>query len=90
MFLSRVRENALPGGVIVPGNDFSGTTNVAFSVTVGAGVKINNAFESTPIECGYRFFYLGKGDFKRNTVQLLNDLNTGQTFGNAIMCSMHI
>ena len=90
MFLSRVKENSLDDGITIPGNNFSGSTNVAFSATLGLGIKINNIYKSIPVECGYRFFYLGQGDFKRTTNQLLEDLNTGQTFGNAIMCGISI
>lgn len=87
MFLGRVKERSLDGGVTIPDNAFGSRTNVTFSATAGLNVQVmQNAMH--PIHCGYRFFYLGEGRFKKSTNQLLDNLNTGQTYGNAIMCSM--
>ncbi|HBI21587.1 MAG TPA: hypothetical protein DDY37_03215 [Legionella sp.] len=69
---------------------FSAQNNVAFSAMAGLGVRINKAFGNAPLVCGYRFFYLGQGDFKANNSALLNTLKTGNTFANAVTCGVVI
>ncbi len=90
MQISGFTEQSLDGGVTVPDNIFSNHTTIAFSATAGLGVKINNTFGAAPLECGYRFFYLGQGNLHTNTNQVLNTLNTGVTYANAIMCAIII
>jgi hypothetical protein len=87
---SNVNERSLDGGVTVPDNAFSGKTTTTFSATLGLGVEFNNVFGHTPLECGYRFFYLGQSNFNRNSSQLLNTLNTGNNYANAVTCSVTI
>ena len=87
MNTNRFEESSLDG-VTVPDNVFSGRTAAAFSATAGIGMKINQVFGAAPLECGYRFFYLGQGNFNKNTNQLLNTLSTGSDFANAIICSI--
>lgn len=82
------QEHSLDGGLTIPDNIFSGHTATAFSATVGAGIRLNNAF--APLECGYRFFYLGQGNFNATSSQVLNNLNTGSDYANAIICSVII
>ena len=65
-------------------------TSAAFSATVGVGVKFNNVYRNVPVECGYRFFYLGKGDFSKASSQLNNTLKTGDSYANALVCSVTI
>lgn len=84
------KESSLDGGITVPDNAFSGRTSTTFSATAGVGVKLNRVFGEAPLECGYRFFYLGQGDFKKNTNQLLNTLNTGSSYANAVICSLTV
>src|SRR3990167_8574718 len=43
----------------IPNTPFPGKTTTTFSTTVGVGIKRNNVFGRVPLECGYRFFYLG-------------------------------
>ncbi len=81
-------EHSLDGGVTNPDNSFSGHTATTFSATAGFGVKFNHLFGAVPLECGYRFFYLGQGRFDKNTHQLLSTLNTGSGYANAVMCSI--
>lgn len=83
-------ETPLDGGITIPDNAFSGRTTTTFSATVGAGIQIANVFGKTSLECGYRFFYLGKGRFNRNTTQLLDTLHTGDAYANAVLCAVKI
>lgn len=87
---SHYHEHSLDGGVTIPDNDFSGKTRVTFSTMVGVGIKMNNVFDHVPFECGYRFFYLGQNEFNRKTKQLLSNLKTGQSYANALLCSVSI
>lgn len=89
MFLSRVNEQSLDGGVTLPDNAFGSRTDVTFSATAGFNIHfLQPALRS--ISCGYRFFYLGDAKFKRNTSQLQNTLTTGTSYANALMCQMMI
>ena len=83
-------EQSLDGGVTIPDNAFSGHTTTTFSAMTGVGIKFNNIFGAAPLECGYKFFYLGQGNFSKNTNQLLNNLNTGSDYANALMCSITV
>jgi hypothetical protein len=84
------QESSLDNGVSLPDNAFSGHTTTTFSATVGLGIRINNVFGKVPLECGYRFFYLGQGHFNTETNQLQNTLNTGNTYANALLCGIRI
>ncbi|WP_412754884.1 hypothetical protein [Legionella donaldsonii] len=75
-------------GITLPDHAFSGHSQVTFSAMAGFGVKMNNVFGHAPLECGYRFFYLGQGKFKKQTNQLLNNLSTGPSYANALICSV--
>ena len=74
----------------VPQNNFSSHDQVTFSATVGAGVRFNNILGKFPLECGYRFFYLGQGQLTINNDQYLNALKTGDNYANAVVCSTTI
>ncbi|MCX7115345.1 MAG: hypothetical protein NTW08_05510 [Gammaproteobacteria bacterium] len=74
----------------IPDKIFAGHTTTTFSVTAGAGVKVNNVFGSAPLECGYRFYYLGQGNFYRLSNQVVNTLNTGDGYANAVLCSITV
>ncbi|WP_419418651.1 hypothetical protein ACNVED_08790 [Legionella sp. D16C41] len=75
--------------VTIPDNAFAGTSTTNFSVTVGAGIRLNNIAQ-IPLECGYRFFYLGPGHLHRVNNQYLNNLTTGSIYTNALVCSVTI
>jgi len=77
-------------GITLPDTIFSSHTRTTFTATVGAGIKVNHFFGQVPLECGYRFFYLGQGHFNEATNQVLNTLNTGQVYANAVMCSITV
>ena len=76
--------------ITVPDHVFSGRTTTAFSATLGLGVKINHVIGDKALELGYRFFYLGQGSFNRETNQVINTLNTGNNYANALVCSFII
>ena len=77
-------------GITLPDNAFSSRSNVVFSATAGLGLRLNNAFGQVPLECGYRFFYLGQGNFNSKSNQLMNTLTTGESYANALICSVTI
>lgn len=71
-----------------PDTIFAGKNTVAFSATAGLSLRVNNPFFKMPLEIGYRFFYLGQGNFTKLNDQVLTTLNTGNNFGNALLCSI--
>lgn len=76
-------------GITIPDKIFSNHTSTQFSATAGFGVKLNQVFGSAAsLECGYRFFYLGQGNFSKASNQVFNTLKTGSNYANAIMCSI--
>ena len=50
--------------------------------------KFNHLFGERPLECGYRFFYLGQGSFNIINNQVTTALNTGNVYANALVCSV--
>ena len=72
----------------VPDDAFKAHTGTAFSATVGAGFRFNNVVDKVPLECGYRFFYLGQGHFASDNDLVLSNLKTGNNYANAIICSV--
>lgn len=75
---------------VIPDKAFNGVNSTQFSVTAGVGLRLNNILGSMPMECGYRFYYLGKGNLSTQNDQYLNTLNTGNTYANALLCSVTI
>ncbi len=73
-----------------PDNGFSTHTQVTFAAMAGIGLRLNHVFGNAPLECGYRFFYLGKGSLHMSNNQLLTTLKTGNAFGNALLCSITV
>jgi len=85
------QENSLDGGITLPDNSiFSANITPTLSATIGTSLKINNALGQLPLELGYRFFYLGQGHFKTSNNQVLNELNTGKTYANALFLAISI
>lgn len=74
----------------IPDNSFSAHTQVSFAAMAGVGVRLNHFFGQAPLECGYRFLYLGQGALHMNNNQLLSTLKTGNVFGNALLCSITV
>ena len=86
---SHYREHAL-STFSLTGNTFSGKSSTTFSAMAGVGLKMNNAFGTAPLECGYRFFYLGQGELRKNTTRLVSTLTTGGMYANALICSLTV
>ncbi|MBL7480590.1 hypothetical protein [Legionella bononiensis] len=76
--------NALPERV------FSGRSNTAFSAMAGVGFRINHVLGKFPLDCGYRYFYLGKGSFYKRSDEWLNTLSTGDNYAQAVICSVTV
>ena len=89
MRTSGFQESSL-GSNTHPDNMFSSRTTTTFTATVGAGVQFKQFFGEAPLECGYRFFYLGQGHFNVQTSQVVNTLTTGANYANAVMCSITV
>lgn len=85
---SNLEERSLDGGITIPDNAFSGRTSTTFSATAGVGLRFCQIFGEAPLELGYRFFYLGKGHFNKNTDQLINTLQTGRNYAHALIASI--
>jgi hypothetical protein len=84
-------ESALDPITLPASNSFSSNNNVAFSAMAGAGVRIRDLFgKDKSLECGYRFFYLGKGQLSINNSQILNTISTGNSHANAVLCALVI
>ncbi len=89
MRTSSFSEQAIDG-ISIPEYPFSVHTTTTFSAMTGIGVKLNNLIGPTPLECGYKFFYLGQGHFSNNNSQVTNTLNTGNDYAHAVMCSITV
>lgn len=81
---------SIDGGVTLPDHAFLSNSQVTLSAMAGIGLKLTNSLNQASLECGYRFFYLGEGDFNPRTNQILNDLKTGNNYANAILCSVTV
>ena len=90
LMTSHYQDESIDNGVTKPDNAFSGQTNTTFSATAGIGIKIDNLINHIPVECGYRFFYLGQGNLSKNKSQLQDTLSIGTVYANAIICSVAI
>ena len=82
------RERALDGGITIPDYIFSDKTKAVFSATTGVGLKFNNVLRTHPLSCGYRLFYLGRGRLAAVNSQVGNPLKTGNSYANALICSV--
>ena len=89
MKLDGFKEKSLDG-MTIPDDIFSKNTFTTPSATLGLGVKFNQILPQNSLECGYRFFYLGKGHLKKQSPLVLNSLKTGTSYANAIMCSVSV
>lgn len=83
-------EQSLDNGVTLADGIFSSHTSTTLSATAGVGLRLGEVLGSTPLECGYRFMYLGKGRFARQTEQVGNALHTGTGYAHALICSVSI
>jgi hypothetical protein len=83
-------EWAINDSYALPDHAYSGKSNTALSATAGIGLKMNRIFGDNPLECGYRFYYLGKGSFNKRSDQWLTNLSTGTNYAQALLCSVMI
>jgi len=72
----------------------AGQQSLAPSAMIGIGIKFKSIYgyslfnESLPLEIGYRFFYLGRGKLNKINSELMNTLNTGTNYANAIILTI--
>ncbi|WBV69270.1 hypothetical protein PGH46_03835 [Legionella pneumophila] len=90
MSTNNFNEQSLDGGITIPNHIFVGREITNFSAMAGIGIRISDVFHLIPIECGYRFFYLGKGNFTSFNNQVINALNTSDNYANALICTLVI
>lgn len=76
--------------MILPDNAFLGRSKVTFSAMAGIGLKLTPISGHAPLECGYRFFYLGEGGFNVRTNQILTPLSTGKNYAQALVCTVTV
>lgn len=74
----------------IPDNAFRGQNQTTFSATAGISIRLNQFLGKAPVEFGYRFYYLGRGQLQINNSQIVNTLTTGDVYANAIMCAVVI
>lgn len=84
------REYSLYENEEKPEHLFKEHTKTTFTAMAGAGIKLNSKLlgNSSSLECGYRFYYLGNGHFNTTTPQVYNKLDTGDSYANALVCSV--
>lgn len=76
--------------ITIPDDAFKGHSSTQFSATAGIAMALGKLLGVMPLECGYRFFYLGQGRLDANKEQVLNNLNTGSIYSNALICGVHL
>jgi hypothetical protein len=87
---SHFKDSSLDGGITIPDQAFTDSTRAVFSAMAGVGGQINNVFGNTPLECGYRIFYLGQSQLNIDDDSVLNHLKTGHNYAQALMCGISI
>ncbi len=75
---------------ISPDYIFTGSTRVSIAAMVGIGIEWSNFLGSHPLECGYRFMYVGPATLNATTPYVVNELSTGNNYVNALMCTVSI
>jgi len=72
----------------LPSKSFIGESNATISAMAGIGVRVKDAIAHLPLECGYRFYYLGQGSLTANSNQILDPLKTNNIYTNALLCTI--
>ncbi|MCH9756015.1 MAG: hypothetical protein K0U37_02325 [Gammaproteobacteria bacterium] len=90
--LRNYQETSLDGGITRLNRSFYSNTATTFTAMGGIGVAINHLIPNvnTPLECAYRFFYLGQGALNKRTEQILNSLQTSNAYAQALVCSVTV
>ncbi|HAT1129385.1 TPA: hypothetical protein NR353_001583 [Legionella pneumophila] len=86
---SKFNEQPLLGSII-PDSIVAGQTTTNFTAMAGIGYRVNHFFGPAPLECGYRFFYLGQTNLRNINTQIMNHFSTGQSYANALLCTLTI
>lgn len=71
-------------------DNFAPNKQEMFTATAGIGLRFNHVFGQAPLECGYRFFYLGQGHLKIKNDLYQNSLKSGNNYANALLCSVTV
>lgn len=87
---SNYQQSSLTSYTLSNNQIFSANNNVSFSAMAGVGARLYTLFGDLPLECSYRFMYLGQGSLAINDTQLLNTLVTGNNYANTITCGVVI
>ncbi len=66
-------------------NDLSG---IGFAATAGVGLKLDDFLITVPLECGYRFFYLGQGKLSINSNANVETNLAIPSLAQAVVCSI--
>lgn len=69
---------------------FRGHTSTTFSATAGAGFRVDNIIGHLPLECSYRFFYLGTSKLPSNNTEIISSLSTGHGYAHALVFSVSV
>lgn len=77
-------------GMTLPDNAFLGHSKITISAMAGIGLKLLPPTGKMPLECGYRFFYLGQGHLVPRSDQIHNTLQTGTNYANALLCTVTV
>lgn len=76
-------------GITVPDNAFNGESTTTLSGMLGIGLKFYVG-QNFPLEIGYRYFYLGEGEFKPRSAEILNKLKTGNNSAQALLLTISL
>jgi hypothetical protein len=87
---SNYKEHSLDGGITIPRDSFVGKSSIKLSASMGVGIELKEAIGKRPIDCGYRFFYLGRTGLNRNNALINNNLSTGSNYAHAFICSAKV
>lgn len=87
MMLTGYRERALTTATI-PNSFYSKQSQTQLTAMFGVGVKSDQFPGGGALEVGYRFFYLGTGDFAPNNSQVLTRFNTGPIYANSVILTI--
>lgn len=66
---------------------YTSSTKAAFSAMAGVGIRATEIFQR-PLECGYRFMYLGQSQLAINNTEVTNHLSTGQNYSHSLVCGL--
>lgn len=71
----------------IPEQLFNSSTKADFSAMIGVGLRTTEIAQR-PLECGYRFMYLGQSELAINNPKVANNLSTGQSYAHSLVCGL--